>query len=120
MNANVRGDAGENQGNIPRRMSYSEEKTMADGHELQRAIETLTGEIRLLRDELVRKDVYAADEARRADAYRALTREIEDMKREADDAARERRADRRVLYGALAASICTVIVSFFTQAGGVS
>ena len=93
---------------------------MADGLELQRAVEALTGEIRLLRDELVRKDVYAADEQRRIDAYRTLTRELEDMKREADEAARERRADRRVLYGALAASICTVVVSFFTQAGGVT
>lgn len=91
---------------------------MAEQDDLRLSIQALTGEIRLLRDELVRKDVYDADERRRDGQLRDVRGDIEDIKRTEAEAARERRADRRVLYGALAASICTVIVNFYTQARG--
>lgn len=91
---------------------------MALEPELQRSIEILTGEIRMLREELVRKDVYDADERRRQSEHRDLEDDVLKIERAQAEAARERRADRRVLYGALAASISTVIVNLYTQAGG--
>lgn len=97
---------------------YSEGNTMAEGLELQRSIDSLTREIRSLREDLVRKDVYEADEKRRNSELADLENDVATIIRERGEEARERRADRRILIGAFLASLSTVIINLYTQAGG--
>lgn len=104
---------------------------MSESTELQRAVENLTKSIEQLRNDLVRKDVYDADQKSRDREVAEVMNDVRDLKRDLEkektareeerkEANRERRADRRVLYGAIAASVATLVTNLYTQAQGVS
>lgn len=115
---------------------------MSESTDLQRAVESLTQTIEKLRDELVRKDVYQTNERARdqqmadtredlrdakaiaaADVAR-LEKKVDDhyAKAEADrvEQTRERRADRRVVLGAAAASAFSLLSLIYTRAQGIN
>jgi len=77
----------------------------------------------------VRKDVYDADEARRtvalqhvaedvADIIKARETERRDKEQEQRDLAKERRADRRLLYGVALTQVLALISYYFSAKGG--
>ena len=104
---------------------------MSESSELQRAVEALTKSIGDLRNELVRKDVYESDQRARDREVAEVMNDVRDLKQgftdekkdhndERKERGRERRADLRILYGAVAASIATLLASLYTQTQGVS
>jgi hypothetical protein len=93
---------------------------VVEGHDLQRSIDTLTREIRSLRDDLVRKDVYLADEGRRDTELKNIKEDVATLFEKRREDKQEDRANRRLLVAAFLSSICTVIINLYSQAGGKS
>lgn len=104
--------------------------SVSESTELQRAVENLTTTIGELRKELVRKDVYESDQRARDREVAEVMNDVRDLKNdfadhkksreeERKEADRERRADRRILYGAVLASVATLLTNLYTQAQGV-
>ena len=97
--------------------------------DLQRAVEQLTATINQLRMELVRKDVYDADEARRTVALQHVVDDVAEIKKDREterrdkeqeqrDLAKERRADRRLLYGVALTQVAALVSYYFSAKGG--
>lgn len=89
---------------------------MSESTELQRAVENLTQSIRELRQELVRKDVYEADQRGVEDKLRALEAGVL-ANAAADEKQEERRAaDRRLVLTSLALPLLLIVIQLYLAA----
>lgn len=93
---------------------------MSESTELQRTIETLTRAVDGLREELVRKDVYAVDQQMMSHQINAVAREVVDLKGDVVRAEDRRAADRRLLLTSFALPIIILILNLYlaAQTGG--
>ncbi|MEQ7847708.1 hypothetical protein [Nocardioides kribbensis] len=95
---------------------------MSESTELQRAIENLTNTVEKLRDDLVRKDVYSADQKTLDERIKGLERAVLDIKADFEKAEQKRDSDRRLLVTGLVLPIVVLVISLYlaAQTGGAS
>lgn len=93
---------------------------MSESADLQRAVENLTHSIEQLRNDLVRKDVYAADKLLFANQVAVVSKEVTDLEKKVDHAADQRAADRRLLLTAFVLPVVLLIIQLYlaAQTGG--
>jgi hypothetical protein len=95
---------------------------VSESTELQRAVENLTRTIQELRDELVRKDVYAVDQKMMHQQINSVADDLTDLKQAVGKADDRRAADRRLLLTSFALPILILILNLYlaAQTGGPS
>lgn len=104
---------------------------MTDETELHRAVERLTSTIEKLEARMVLQAVYLADKEAAAERYASLLTRLTDAERDGRDAVErlekkvdadiaDRKADRRLIYGAFFTVVGSVILQIYAQATGVS
>jgi CHASE3 domain sensor protein len=100
---------------------------VSESTELQRSIEALTRMIDQLRTELVRKDVYVADQLARDAVQSNIVDDVRDLRKDfADDKADRKRdkerteaqraADRRLIITALVAPLLLILIQLYIAA----
>ena len=93
---------------------------MSESSDLQRAVENLTGTIEKLRDELVRKDVYAVDQRLMSAKVENVSDDVKELKATVSKAEDRRAADRRLLLTSFALPIVLIVIQLYlaSQTGG--
>lgn len=93
---------------------------MSESTELQRAVEALTRTIEQLRDELVRKDVYAVDQRLMSAKVENVDDDVKELKATVAKAEERRAADRRLLLTAFVLPVVLIIIQLYlaAQTGG--
>lgn len=88
--------------------------------ELHQAMRDLTVEIQALRHELVRKDVYDADERARTLAITHVGDQVVALAKHVSDLEDKRAADRRLIVSAFLAPFVLLLIQLYiaAQAGG--
>ena len=89
---------------------------MSESTELRDAVQELKQSIDGLRNELVRKDVYASDKMLFVNQIAAVDRNVADLARDVKDAEENRRADRRLIFAGLVLPIILIIVQVYLSA----
>lgn len=89
---------------------------MTETADLKEAVDRLVGEIRLLREELVRKDVYDADERGRIQRMKNLEDDVHEIRVALDKAEERRTADRRLLVTAFALPLVLLVIQLYLTA----
>lgn len=95
---------------------------MPESPELQRAVELLTTSINELRAELVRKDVYEANERTRDTSMSNLTEDVKELAARTDKQEEKRAADRRLVMTSLAIPVLLIFLQIYlaSRVGGTS
>jgi outer membrane murein-binding lipoprotein Lpp len=95
---------------------------VSESTDLQSAVENLTRTIEQLRNDLVRKDVYAADKLLFANQIAVVSKDVSDLDRKVDKAETQRAADRRLLLTAFVLPVILIIIQLYlaAQTGGAS
>ena len=93
---------------------------MSESAELQRAMENLTKIIGQLRDDLVRKDVYAVDQRMTHARIENVDDDVKELKASVARTEERRAADRRLLLTSFALPIVLIIIQLYlaSQTGG--
>lgn len=93
---------------------------MSETTELQRAVESLTKTIESLRAELVRKDVYAADQRSRDIQITSIRDDVATIKATAEKLEERRAADRRLIIASFVAPLLLLLLNVYiaSQSGG--
>lgn len=93
---------------------------MSETTELQRAVESLTSTIESLRAELVRKDVYAADQRSLAIEMNGIRGDITSIRSTAEKLEERRAADRRLIIASFVAPLLLLLLNLYiaAQTGG--
>ena len=87
--------------------------------ELRRSVAALTLSIESLHRDLVAQKVYDADNRRVDDRFRAIEKVQLEAAQEQREQAKERRADRRIMYAALASGGVAVLLTVVERTQGV-
>ena len=95
---------------------------MSESTDLQKAVENLTQTIEQLRNDLVRKDVYAADKLLFANQIAVVSKDLSDIDKKIDKTETQRAADRRLLLTAFVLPVVLIIIQLYlaAQTGGAS
>lgn len=93
---------------------------MSESTELQRAVETLTRTIDSLRQELVRKDVYASDQRALTVELEGIRTEVRSIRDSANKLEERRAADRRLILASFIAPLLLLLLNLYiaAQTGG--
>lgn len=93
---------------------------MSESTELKDAVQDLMRSIDGLRQELVRKDVYAADKLLVSNQFANTDRAVAELARDVEKAEEKRQADRRLLLGSLILPVILILFQVYlaAQTGG--
>lgn len=89
---------------------------MSESTELQTSVDRLTATIDKLRDELVRKDVYDANERARDAALATLRDDNIDLKVRIEKAEERRAADRRLAIFSVLVPLALIVLQVYVAA----
>ena len=91
---------------------------MSESTELRDAVKELKTSIDGLRNELVRKDVYASDKLLIANQFASLGKDVTDLEKKVDKDIDDRKADRRLIVAAFLALVAQIVLQVYQQAQG--
>lgn len=89
---------------------------MTEATELREAMRDLKTSIDQLRNELVRKDVYDADQRGIEARFSNVERDVTDVEAKVDKAEERRAADRRLILTSLALPILVFLIQLYVTA----
>lgn len=91
---------------------------MSESGELKEAVQQLTETINSLREELVRKDVYAVDQRLMSERIERTDRDVIDLEKKVDGDISDRKADRRLMLSIGLGFVVSILVDIYSRVPG--